>query len=139
MKPALIYTILILSLVFSGCRNTGNKDSNSQSPPRPENVPGDNNQNATSNPKLKSQVHAFKIVSVNNNLKFAILQNVTGLVPPLGEQLEVFRGSEFVGLVVAGDQSDETFLSADIIEGKLKQDDLAFLIVSERPEPATVN
>lgn len=80
------------------------------------------------------QAHAFKVVRVNNQLKFAILQNVTGLTPPPGETLVVYRGDEYIGKLAGGGQADETFLSADILEGDLMEGDLAFLILKENKE-----
>lgn len=127
--------LILLFLSISGCKNTGTTNINAGGTSQSE----ANQPSALSSAKAKRQVHAFKVVSVNNNLKFAILQNVTGLAHPVGEQLEVFRGSEFVGLLIAGDQADETFLSADIIEGQLKRDDLAFLITPEKTAPVQSN
>jgi hypothetical protein len=79
-----------------------------------------------------TEPRAFRIVRVHNELKFAILQNVTGAFPPPGTELVVYRNSEAVGKLTAGSQAEETFFSADIVEGPIRDSDVAFLMPAKK-------
>ncbi len=79
-----------------------------------------------------TEPRAFRIVRVHNELKFAILQNVTGAFPPPGTELVVYRNNEAVGKLKAGSQAEETFFSADIIDGPIRDSDVAFLMPAKK-------
>lgn len=74
------------------------------------------------------QPQAYRIIRINNELRFAILQNVTGDFPPPGTELEVYRQKDKIGTLVAGSQSGDTFFSADISDGTILDTDIAFYL-----------
>lgn len=122
--------MLAVTLCLSiGCKNTDIADrgiDESASPEATDFVGELNNDLISDNEKIPQAPTPFRIVRVDNDLDFAILQNVNGLFPEAGAELDVYRGSEIVGRLKAGSQAEETFFSADIIEGTIRDTDIAF-------------
>lgn len=128
MKNVFTYLVLVLLIQFSACKLVTPKEITDQPPSNPSALT-----NQVSEPNLPVAAHAFRVVRVNNNLQFVILQNVSGIIPPIGQILDVYRDEEFVGKITAGGRSDETFLSADILEGTIQEQDIAFYIINAKP------
>lgn len=123
------WTLAMTLSLSTGCKNTDIADPGIHESTNQEanDFVGEVKDDLASNEeKLPQSPTPFRIVRVDNDLDFAILQNVNGLFPEAGTELDVYRGSEVVGRLKAGSQAEETFFSADIIEGTIRDTDIAF-------------
>jgi len=66
-----------------------------------------------------------KIVSVNPELKFVVIDFSTGTMPPIGTRLSVYRGEKEVGVVRVTEPARAQLATADIVEGEARVGDEA--------------
>src|SRR5262249_45692898 len=94
--------------------------SSSKGKPTPSGAPSPAGKKVIISPSLAL---VGKVVSVNTNLRFAVLDFPPGIMPTVGQQLSVYRGEQKVGEVkVSGPQRD-TNIAADITAGQAQVGD----------------
>ena len=64
-----------------------------------------------------------RVVSVNPNLRFAVIDFGWGRMPAVGDRLGVFRGGLKVGEMKITGPQQETNIVGDILSGDVRSDD----------------
>lgn len=64
-----------------------------------------------------------KVVMVNTEMKFVVLEFATSEVPAAGSQLTLYRGKERVATVKATDPMKPPLVTADILDGEARKGD----------------
>ena len=108
---------LVLVAVACGCSSPhATKQSRAPVPVKPSHV--------APSPSQAVPVPA-KIVSVNPELKFVVIDFGTGPMPPVGTRLNVYRGEKEVGVVRVTEPARAQLATADILQGEARVGDEA--------------
>ncbi len=73
--------------------------------------------------KAKSGEASAKVVMVNKEMKFVVLEFSTSAVPTAGSQLSLYRGKERVATVKATEPMKVPLVTADILDGEARKGD----------------
>jgi hypothetical protein len=66
-----------------------------------------------------------KIVSVNPELRFVVIDFSSRVMPPVGTRLQVYRGEKPIGVVRVTEPTRAQLATADIVEGDVRVGDEA--------------
>ena len=91
-------------------------DTKSSAPPAGGNTP-------SSEAKPKPAQASAKVVMVNAELKFVVLEFSTGEVPTVGSQITLYRGKDRVATVKATEPMKPPLVTADILDGEPRKGD----------------
>jgi len=82
------------------------------------------NQHSTSVP-LELTGAPAKIVSVNGDLGFVVIDFTTQALPSVGTKLNIYRGDKQVGVVRVTEPARAPLATADVVEGQMRPGDEA--------------
>ena len=74
-------------------------------------------------PKAKAAEVSAKVVMVNKEMKFVVLEFSTSAVPTAGSQFSVYRGKERVATVKASEPMKPPLVTADVLDGEVRKGD----------------
>ena len=92
--------------------------------PRPGDVLAGNTNDVVM-PSSHFIVSPAPVTTVNTQFKFVVLDFSSRLMPPVGTELSVYRGSKRVGNVRVTDPVRARFATADILDGEVRVGDEA--------------
>jgi len=82
-----------------------------------------NDTKTISDPKVKAGEATAKVVMVNKEMKFVVLEFSTSAVPTAGSQLSLYRGKERVATVKATEPMKPPLVTADVLDGDVRKGD----------------
>lgn len=78
---------------------------------------------AVSDSKVKASEVTAKVVMVNKEMKFVVLEYSSSGVPTAGTQLSLYRGKERVATVKATEPMKPPLVTADVLDGDVRKGD----------------
>ena len=109
---------LVLEMVVAGCSNVGGTKTSRPSAiqPVPAQIEPSSSQFGPS---------PAKIVSVNPELRFVVVDFSSRVMPPVGTRLNVYRGDKSIGAIQITEPVRARLATADVVDGDVRVGDEA--------------
>ena len=117
------FLLVIIGVVLSsGCTTTGKPDPNINPPPpvKPPKDPTTKKERVT-----PADVRVGRVASVNDSLRFVVLDFLPGQLPAVDKRMNVYRDGQKVGEVKVTGPVIGTNIAADLLAGEAKVGDQA--------------
>ena len=120
MRAALLSFVMLLAACASGCGTTKSKDG---APGGGTSATGGTNNILTTPVITPVNILSGRVVMVNTNLRYIVIDFGVGLLPQPGQRMDVYRQGNKVGEVRISNQARAGNVAADIMVGEAGEGD----------------